>query len=69
MCLAKTRGGSSNSNFPPSPRDLGWRVFFPHLVHWCVSAEGRKRKQFSLMSPGADVSKESAMLLGAYIDM
>lgn len=29
LCLAKTRGGSSDSDFPPSLRALGWRVFFP----------------------------------------
>lgn len=43
--------------------------FFSHQVHWCVSAEGSKGRQLSLILLGVDVSKESDMLLGVYVNM
>lgn len=43
--------------------------FFSHQVHWCVSAEGSKGRQLSLILLGVDVSKESDMLLGVYVNI
>lgn len=67
LCVSgKTGGGSSNSNFLLLRTWDGEFFFFFYLVHWF---EEKKGKQFNLMSLGVDVSKESVMLLGAYIDM